>query len=459
MTAVAIAATPSRARTWWLLPALVIAVGWSIASWAAVPYTVGVFHDDGVYALLARSIAAGDGFHYSHLPGAPAATHYPPLYPLLLAAAWRIMPAFPENISFLLGINALLLGIAAYGWVVFAKGRLGWSPRTAAVAALVATLSTPVLTVAGALLSEPMFIALLWPSLLLCERSADDGDGAQDLWTGALVGLLMLVRTHAIALFVAVFVVLVARRRYVRAGTVFLAAFVVQLPWLLWSRWASPSIASPLQGAYGSYLSWVAAGVRDGGIGFPLATARVNLIECWLLLQDRFAAGMPAAIHHLTLAIVVAAMLTGIWSIIRRAPVTIVFAVLYLGIVLVFPFTPWRYVWAIWPLLALMMLEGGRALWLRAGRWRIGVAVCALLPALAFLRTELHAYATRSWRVPARQASAEIAPALDWVRTHTTAHDVVLGAGEQVIALYTGRESAPPISITAREYLVPPTVA
>ncbi|MBC7671395.1 MAG: hypothetical protein H7247_03150, partial [Polaromonas sp.] len=42
------------------------------AGWAASTYLVGVFHDDGVYALLARAIASGDGFHYTQLPGAPA---------------------------------------------------------------------------------------------------------------------------------------------------------------------------------------------------------------------------------------------------------------------------------------------------------------------------------------------------------------------------------------------------
>ena len=328
------------------------------------------------------------------------------------------MPAFPENVRFLVGINALMLGVAAGGWVVFATRRLGWSTRTAAVAALAATLSTPVLTITGALLSEAMFMALMWPSLLVCERAIDDPDTARAGWTGALVGALMLVRTHALALLVAVFFLYVLRRRYARAGTFFLAALVVQLPWQLWSRSASPRVATPLEGAYGSYLGWIAGGVRDAGLGFPLATARVNLVECWLLLQDRFAAGMPVAVHHLTMAIVVAAMLMGTWVFVRRAPVTLLFTVLYVGIVLVFPFTPWRYAWAIWPLFALIIMEGMRASWLRAGRWRIAVALCAALPALAFLRTELHAYAMRSWRAPARQASAQITPALDWVRTH-----------------------------------------
>ncbi|MEO8624337.1 MAG: hypothetical protein ABI625_24865, partial [bacterium] len=49
----------------------------------------------------------------------------------------------------------------------------------------------------------------------------------------------------------------------------------------------------------------------------------------------------------------------------------------------------------------------------------------------------------------------QIAPVIAWVRTHTSKDDVVLSEGEQVIALYTGRQVAPPISSTALEYLVP----
>ena len=458
MTAVAIAATPSRVRTGWLLPAVVMAVAWGIVRWATVPYMVGVFHDDGIYALLARSIATGGGFHYSHLAGVPGATHYPPLYPLLLAAGWRIAPSFPGNVSFLLGINALLLGISACGWALFATRRLAWPPIVAASCALAATLSTPVLVLAGALLSEPLFMALLWPSLLLCEHSVEGDEQTTALWTGAIVGLLMLARSHAIALLVGFLIVLVARRRYRRASTVLVVALAVQLPWLLWSHWALPRVPAPLEGAYGSYVGWFATGVREGGIRFTMATARVNIVECWLLLQDRFAAGMPLSIHHVTMGVVLSAMLVGGWSLVRRAPVTIAFTLLYLGIVIIWPYSPWRFVWSIWPLLALFILEGVRSLWLVAGRWRTVVVIGAMLPALAFLRTELHAYATRSWRVPARQATAQIAPVLGWVQAHTTQSEIVLSEGEQVIALYAGRQAAPPIAFTATEYVVPRSV-
>ncbi|HEY5440339.1 MAG TPA: hypothetical protein VIJ90_03555 [Gemmatimonadaceae bacterium] len=459
MTAVAIAATPVRARTGWVLPALVIVIAVAIARWATVPYVVGVFHDDGIYALLARSIATGQGFHYSHLPGLPAATHYPPLYPLFLAAAWRIAPSFPENVSFLLGLNALLVGVAAFGWWRFATMRLAWKPAYAAAGALAATLALPVLALAGALLSEPLFLALLWPALILSERVADSADRARTLGAGALIGALMLVRTHALALLLALLLVLAVRRRWRDAIALGAAATLVQLPWLLWTHWATPHVSPPLEGAYGSYLGWFAAGVRHGGPSFVLATMRVNGAECWLLLQDRLASGFPVPVHQLTLAIALGAMAVGAWSFARRAPVTIVFLALYLGVVLVFPYTPWRYMWAVWPLIALLVMEGVRASWSLARRWRVAVAIGAALLALAFLRTELHGYAMRAWRVPARQASAQIAPVVAWVRAHTDEHDVVLSEGEQVVALYSGRQAAPPISSTAREYLVQPQPA
>ena len=48
-------------------------------------YHVGVFHDDSMYVILARSLATGEGYRYLNLPGAPEATHFPPGYPALLA--------------------------------------------------------------------------------------------------------------------------------------------------------------------------------------------------------------------------------------------------------------------------------------------------------------------------------------------------------------------------------------
>jgi len=54
------------------------------------PYPLGVLHDDAVYAILAKSLATGHGYRYLNLPGEPPATHFPPGYPLFLAALWRM---------------------------------------------------------------------------------------------------------------------------------------------------------------------------------------------------------------------------------------------------------------------------------------------------------------------------------------------------------------------------------
>ncbi len=428
----------------------------AVAQWASAPYLVGVFHDDGIYALLARSIASGDGFHYSHLPGAPAAVHYPPLYPLLLAAAWRLAPAFPANVPVLLGLNVALVAAAAVGWYWFATSQLAWSATPAAVVALVATLATPILALAGALLSEPLFLAVLWPALLLAERAARSPDTRPAYGAGLAIGLLMLVRTHALALLVGLVFVLAWRHRWRHAAAAMGIAVLVQLPWFLWVRTASPHVAAPLEGAYGSYGGWLLRGVQDGGFPFVADTVRTNLGEAWLLLGDRMAMGLPATLHSVAVLVALLAAVSGGVVLRHRAPVTVVFLLAYLAVVFVWPYAPWRFLWIVWPVLVLFMCEGVRLGWHVGGRWRPVVAFAAVLPAVAYVRTELHTYASRSWRAPARQAAAQIVPVLDWVRANTAPADVVLGEGEQVITLYTGRRAAPPVPFTAREYVVRP---
>ena len=457
MTVGAIAAPTSRVRaTQWAVPLLVAILAVRVASWAWAPYLVGVFHDDGVYALLARAIASGNGFHYTQLPGAPAATHYPPLYPLMLAAAWRIAPDFPHNLSVLLGLNSLCIGAAAVGWWRFATARLAWNSVMAGAAALIATLGSPTLALSGALLSESLFIALLWPALLLCEREVGDPHGRVPWRAGVAIGVLMLVRTHALALLVAAVVVLGWHRRWRSTACVAAVAGAVQLPWLLWAHSAAPHVVAPLEGAYGSYLGWFRVGVVEGGASFLLATARANAVECWLLLRDRFALALPASLPSVTAMIVLVAIALGGVAMARRASVTVIFLVAYLTILVAWPYAPWRFLWAVWPVVLLFALEGMRRGCTVAGRRRVIPVLAAALPVLAFVRTELHAYATRGWRAPARQASEQIAPTLAWIRMNTGPTDVVLGEGESVVSLYCDRKAAPPMSFTAREYLTPP---
>lgn len=461
MTAVALEATRIRVRGATVLAGAVLVVATLVAWWASMPYVVGVWHDDGVYALLGRAIATGHGFHYTQLPGAPAATHYPPLYPIVLAAVWRLAPSFPDNITAFLAVNAMFAGVAALGAFRFVRARLAWRDEWAAAFALAVTLTTPVLALASAVLSEPLFLAGLWPALAAAERAVDPGATRRDaVLAGACAGALMLVRTHAAALVLALAIVLVTRRRSALAAWAVGAAVLMVLPWELWAVMATPRVAAPLAGAYGSYLGWLAAGVREGGAAFVMATARLNLGELWLLVQDRVLVA-DTWLPRITATLVLLALVgAGSWSAARRAPVVVCFLAAYLGVVVIWPYAPWRFLWAVWPVVLLLAAVGGWSSWqampTAAGRALVAGAVA--LVAGGMVRTEAHAFATRAWSAPALQAGAQITPLVAWVGRHTRPSDMVLAEGEQVISLFTGRRAAPTARFSAREYVVPRTV-
>src|SRR3954466_11203431 len=82
----------ARTMPAWLLPvlagAIVIAAGVLIVD----SYVVGIAHDDGMYVILGKALATGQGYRWVHVPGAPPATHFPPGYPAVLALLWLIFP-------------------------------------------------------------------------------------------------------------------------------------------------------------------------------------------------------------------------------------------------------------------------------------------------------------------------------------------------------------------------------
>ena len=76
------------------------------------PFPVGIAQDDGLYVILAKALATGQGFHFINLPGAPAGVHFPPGYPLFLAGLWRVTSSFPANVLAFAVANMVLLGVA-----------------------------------------------------------------------------------------------------------------------------------------------------------------------------------------------------------------------------------------------------------------------------------------------------------------------------------------------------------
>ena len=246
------------------------------------------------------------------------------------------------------------------------------------------------------------------PIAIAAERVTSDAHAETAWWRAALVGclagVLALVRTHGVALLLATLIVLAYRRRWRAGAFAALGAVVVLAPWQLWTA-AQPLLAEPLRGR-SIVRRVVAEGARAGGVSLFMHTIAVNLREVGALLADRFAIGDSAAIRDATAWLCAAAVVVGAWRLLRRAPVTAVFAAIYVAVLLAWPFTPWRFVFAIWPLVVIAIGEAVRPAFQpsasrTAARWASMVVL--VIVGIGALREESRAYAPDVVRRATRQ--------------------------------------------------------
>ncbi len=196
----------------------------------------GEVHDDALYFVGAKGLADGHGYVIESLPGEPAQTKYPPLYPLLLSVAWRVNSTFPDNLAIAGWLTWLALPVIVLqlAWV-FPK--LGFSKgRTWALLALF-TLNPYVMLFSTQLLTELWYLALVLAAMQLVERGAGPPVAVQwVLAAGVVAGLAYLTRSAGLALFAAAPLYLWLRRER-KAALWFVAAVVpFFLGWTLWAR-------------------------------------------------------------------------------------------------------------------------------------------------------------------------------------------------------------------------------
>lgn len=440
-----------------LVPLGVFVLVLLVAILTITPWPVGVFEDDGIYTVLARSLATGDGYRLTNLPGSPNATHYPPGYPLVLAALWRLWPAFPDNVVLFKFANAVFLALAAFGVWTFARHRLAWSPVAAGAVALISTLSIVVLLVTGMVLSEPLFLALLLPALLLAERASETGDVRHAALAGLALGALALVRTLGALAIPAAVLVLLARRHL--RGAIVLGAVAAALvaPWQIWVSLHHAEVAPVLGGKFGAYGPWMSEGYREGGWALARAVVARNLQGLQGMLGYMFMPVGAAWPRLVALATVVLMGLAGVFALARRAPVSALFLTCYLGVVLWWPFDANRFLWAVWPLLVcpVWWTVSWGAQWARhAGTLRairMAVIVAALVPAAGFAIYNVRGYRGSWWASIQRDAGQHAAPIVDWVSRHTDPSDVVATESDLIVHLYTGRRTTPVSSFVPRQ--------
>ncbi len=417
---------------------------------------VGGFYDDGLYAILAKALATGQGYHFLNLPGAPAAIHYPPGYPLLLAFLWKIGPSFPANIVLFKLLNVLVLGVIAWTACRYAVHVLMLSPGVAVLATLLGTVTIPILVLTTMVVSEPLFLALAIPALILGEEMArHEPERREAVWLGILCGAAVLVRSIGVMLPIAVLAVWMAHRRWRAAAWYAGTTLFVLSPWLLWTFLHGGELAPPLRGSYGSYGGWFVTGVREGGLPFVVATARTNVRAIMVGVSTSFQVTPGALAGRLTALALLLLLGYGAWRARKRAPVTLIFLGLYLGLVLVWPDQPLRFVWGVWPLLMVLLLVPLEVLQNRAAppALRVGVAVAAIALVPGLLLYNGRGYVHKWWESIPRSTSDRAQPDIRWVLVHTRRNDVVATESEPMVYLYTERPSVPVATFTAIQYL------
>jgi 4-amino-4-deoxy-L-arabinose transferase-like glycosyltransferase len=161
-------------------------------------------HDARDYELHAQSIAVGEGYSRRVAYGRPTAFR-PPGYPYFLAGVYRV--AGVERASPARRIHAARIAQAFVGAAIVALigllGTLLWGRRTGLVATALGAIYVPLITVGGAVMSEPLFAVAMLAALaaaLVHRRSPHRYRHA--VLTGVLAGLATLTRANAVVLLI-----------------------------------------------------------------------------------------------------------------------------------------------------------------------------------------------------------------------------------------------------------------
>ena len=415
------------------IAALLVTLGTILAT-LGPQVQLGVGYDDAIYVDLGRSLADGEGYRHGYLPGNPPAVHYPPLFPFWLALWTTVGRWSADHAAWLSLGNVALASASAALWAWWGVRALRLPPWVAAAAASASTLVFPARMLIALAFSEPLSWTLLGAAALV---STSTGRRSPRL---LLIGLLPLVRTILLPFaFTAALGEASDRRSSAlrRASGILLALLPTSL-WMLWSGMRAGELPPAWAGSYGTYTQMYASSSFQ---------ATDVLLIIWL--QARTLSAMLADMFTIPGALVVLACLTiGAIRLTRTHPWLGWGMIGYLALILIWPFTPERFVWGLLPLLALIASDGAatilRRVW-TAPIARVATIVALLLPVVWYGRATIKAYTATAWLAPLRAVSERNAPLVRWGRALSTRAPVATET-DGLFALATGLPSFPIVS-------------
>ena len=401
--------------------------------------------DNAAYYLLGKALASGEGFTSIWKASNPPHTHFPPGYPVIVAAAMTLGLASTTAIKLVNG--ALLLGAVALLFPVFRQ--MTGSAPFAAVACAFTALNAHVLYYGTIMMAEVPFVFLtalvLYGATRIDLERAPWGDGW--FWaTLAVLAATIYVRSIGVAAVFGLVAYFAWHRRWLHAllaGGLCVAAIV---PWRLRSAALGSSgylkpllMVNPYQPDLGQ------ATLADFGARVLENVRRYVTTELPAVLLPivEGSGGERVALMAALGLLIVAAVIVGVWRLQRLRTLIAAYLVGTFGILLVWPdvWTGIRFVLGVAPLLtalALWGLMGGvEAAAARLGRAR-AVSPLWLLPLLLLAWPPiqgLHARAEQPYP-PDWDNYFRLA---EWVKANTPEDAVVSVRKEELFYLFAER--------------------
>jgi hypothetical protein len=441
---------------------------------------IGLIVDDAWYVMLGKSLATGQGYTLINSPYSGLAPVYPPFYPFLLSVVFRLQPSFPQNVLGLklVGCLAMLgVGVLSLYWL---RNRGKW-PFWLALLGALSVMLTPALVflATSTTMSECVFMLVLLAGIILFEQAFSQADDRKQqlLLSGAgvLAALVFLTRSLGIALAVAGVLYLVKERRW-RLAVLYGATFVlVCAPWLWYARQHAPNPEQQqLQGGMimSGYLTnfWQQrAGLNEKGEielnelpkriwdnTVTLTSRDFAMLYAPLLYRSAKLSGMETVESSgppklLAVGLTGLILLGFILCLRQRLSVLELFVLIYLALVLAWPWATFRFLvplvtfWLYYLLTGLLGLLDVQKNFSPVWRWRVpGILLSCVL--MLSLVDHVWYLKVRHDPAPAEAISwtvvyNEYQEALNWIKQRTPEDAVVTAGNPALVYLYTGRKA------------------
>jgi hypothetical protein len=444
---------------------------------------VGLVVDDGWYVMLAKALATGQGYALINSPSPGILPLYPPLFPFLLSLVYRLSPQFPENVWLLKSVSiAAMLGAGLATYRYFARERK--LPPALAYGIAVAAVTVPafVFLATSTVMSECVFTLTQLLTMIAVERCAREENG-RAAWRyaamgGALAALSFLTRSIGLGLIVAALIYLL--KEGLRRQAVIFAVGVALLvgPWMIYARLHAPTEAQRNEQngyvvqSYTTQLWQRRAGVATGeklsvsdiiercwnnaveiaglDVGAMLAAPSVRPPE----RNGLEALGSGGGVRALSLILSLLIIAGFVAAAREKLTLAEFFVPISLLITVVWPWTPFRFVLPLAPLMIFYLLAGLRLVARPfqssrrnpASEWprlMLGLAVgCLVLVNIYDSAKYLwHLKGPEAERPEWVRAFGEHEEMMNWIGAKLPKTDVIATPNPPLIFLYTGNKT------------------